>query len=595
MENISVLRQKNSLQQMQRSEIYYVNLAIADHRILSSDAKVIDFVQNDLFTPFEEQLYEDSKAAFLRAIENFEEEWFPIRLLKRGADDIYYLRYRGTFENKYLRFAMVHPVDVIAMHAGQVALIQSLLGILSLYDDICFMARPAEDLVVVMQTDALHFKDNVYTMQGFADTLLECCPTVEQKQQVQGYLADIEHGRAMFNHRVTGDILGKGHESQHTMLRGSTQIVKDGTKSVFGFLHAERGRGIREESESRDYLTGAYTKEEMTRIGIRTVEERHIEGTVLAILDIDYFKSINDTYGHKMGDEVLQKVAGIITNELGSDGDLGRFGGDEFVIMFRRNLNETELRAHFSGIKNAVRACFPTLNPKGDGPLTVSIGSARYPADAKSFDDLFMVADYCLYVGKNKGRNRYIMYTPGKHLPIEEIRASRMNAPQLPARENTTLADTIVNMMYDVEFGIGKPSAERFLTEFWPHLNVSAMLVFSGSPYKLVYQKLAEGVKLDVDYERAAGMISKVYTGGISRDFITVNQLSSLPDAAREVKDYLEQLHVESLLEIQFTDASGNPSVLLLATIDQKKQWNQLHYRYYRLFAKVLGRCKLGE
>ncbi len=600
MANLNHGSDESILNRFRRGEIQYFNLSIEDHRILSMDAKVIEYVGNDLFSAFEDQIAEEDRDVFFASIQQSNEEqtseWIPVHLKRQDKKDVFFIHFEEIVNAQYLRFAIVHPAEVLNEVTERRELTQALFGVISLFEDICFMAKPEADKVYILQGDGLHFTKAQYTMDEFEDVLTHASSNKSEsgRSGITEFMSHLRHGSAVFENKVDGDFLERGNGTKNTLLKAQTKIDAGGELVVYGIIHAMRERGSGDGgSMTLDYLTGALQKEDITKLAIRQINERQEPDTNLAIIDIDYFKSVNDTYGHKQGDEVLQKVAGAIRTEVGSDGILGRFGGDEFIVLFRPGVTLETLRAHFSAIKNSVRTLFPTLSPKGDGPLTVSIGSACFPSDGTNFDDIFMVADYCLYLAKEKGRNRFIIYTPEKHPSIEEIRSRKMNAPKLPARENTTLADTIINLLYDAEYG-GNTSFRDMLDEFSNHLNVSAVGLFAGSPYQMVYSRFLKGEPISIDADRISKLLVGKYLGE-KRDFIAVNQLSSLPESLAEAREYLESIDAKSFLMVRFTDAASQPAVLILLSIHEKKQWNQLHFRYYQLFCDALKRCELIE
>lgn len=106
-----------------------------------------------------------------------------------------------------------------------------------------------------------------------------------------------------------------------------------------GCIHTGRefGQGVKRKNEV-DSLTGLITKADITQIAIDLINVQKVKGITLAIVDIDYFKKVNDTYGHMCGDKVLLKVAGIMEKEVGERGIVGRIGGDEFLIIFIRRM-----------------------------------------------------------------------------------------------------------------------------------------------------------------------------------------------------------------------------------------------------------------
>lgn len=136
----------------------------------------------------------------------------------------------------------------------------------------------------------------------------------------------------------------------------------------------------------------------------------------LCLVDIDNFKNVNDTYGHPVGDIVLEQTASYLMNKVGTRGVIARYGGDEFMIVLEgvTEYNDVWACAHeidmniggieFKGIPNL--------------SITVSMGIARCPVDARSYDTLLNLADKALYRAKTKGRNCFIIFLPEKHANI---------------------------------------------------------------------------------------------------------------------------------------------------------------------------------
>ncbi len=138
-----------------------------------------------------------------------------------------------------------------------------------------------------------------------------------------------------------------------------------------------------------------------------------------AMIDLDYFKNINDTYGHVYGDKVLKQVASILKQVVGDDGAVGRIGGDEFIIV--KKIKEApsldDKRVFCRKIRNEF------LNKENDAVvyshLTTTIGLATYPFDGLTYKDLAGNVDKALYKGKVKGRNCYIIFNEQIHAHID--------------------------------------------------------------------------------------------------------------------------------------------------------------------------------
>lgn len=148
----------------------------------------------------------------------------------------------------------------------------------------------------------------------------------------------------------------------------------------------------------RDVLTGLYNRQAGEEL-LRTAA--HEQGIFLLLLDIDHFKSVNDTFGHAAGDEVLRAVASVVQTSLREQDVAIRWGGEEFVCLVR-----AEILMGAENTANRLRTRVSSLAQRPDGtPVTVSIGVCRLMADS---NESFAAADDALYEAKRGGRNRVI-------------------------------------------------------------------------------------------------------------------------------------------------------------------------------------------
>ena len=147
------------------------------------------------------------------------------------------------------------------------------------------------------------------------------------------------------------------------------------------------------ELSSRDELTGLYNR--------RALDNRAELGFVSAIIyDIDYFKKVNDTYGHQVGDKALQSLSELVLKYCSNEFELFRYGGEEFVILSRLPDNYTlELFQH---VMKDVRQNFIVEG----NPVTISAGIASF---CKDYNRTLKVADENLYLAKTDGRNKIYM------------------------------------------------------------------------------------------------------------------------------------------------------------------------------------------
>lgn len=137
---------------------------------------------------------------------------------------------------------------------------------------------------------------------------------------------------------------------------------------------------------------------------------------LVAIVDIDYFKQVNDTYGHTFGDIVLSRIAHIlesISTKNGRNGKVGRIGGDEFILFIPNISNYDQLKEIGREIKYGVSTM--VFDELKSFFVTSTSGIVAFPKNGVDYDLLYKKADKALYRGKHKGRNCYIIYDEDIH------------------------------------------------------------------------------------------------------------------------------------------------------------------------------------
>jgi diguanylate cyclase (GGDEF)-like protein/PAS domain S-box-containing protein len=162
-------------------------------------------------------------------------------------------------------------------------------------------------------------------------------------------------------------------------------------KKIFEYLSAH------------DSLTKLYNKAEFTnRIKSKIKSaQRYKEKFGFAIFDIDHFKKVNDTYGHKVGDDVLITLSNCLSQQIRDDDFLARWGGEEFVII----ANYTTIQ-NLVLLVNKLQKAVSKINFAPIKTVTLSFGLAVYK-DGDTHDTLLKRADEALYMAKKNGRDRY--------------------------------------------------------------------------------------------------------------------------------------------------------------------------------------------
>ena len=192
-------------------------------------------------------------------------------------------------------------------------------------------------------------------------------------------------------------------------LTNSDDIPVGWIYQIYDVTHRRLEEDKVKEQATHDALTGLINRSYFEKVFSGSLEASRISGTslVVAYLDLDDFKLINDTYGHDAGDALLRAVAGRLKAVLKSSGIVSRYGGDEFAIMFPSIDDETTLDSIASTISDELEKYI-----EYDGkqlPVRTSIGFGVFPEDGDSLEVLIKKADETMYEKKRSKK-----YSPDK-------------------------------------------------------------------------------------------------------------------------------------------------------------------------------------
>ncbi|HWP95255.1 MAG TPA: GGDEF domain-containing protein [Syntrophomonadaceae bacterium] len=195
-------------------------------------------------------------------------------------------------------------------------------------------------------------------------------------------------------HQSYDHMQSKIAEAQRTLLEWERSVKREVNKRIY---EIERSNSRLLDLAKTDAMTQVYNKVNILSIITALTEDRRKRCFTILMFDIDKFKEVNDSRGHLAGDMVIKQVASIASGCVRNIDSVGRYGGDEFLIV----LPNTEFTdAHF--VAERLRK---KVEENESIACTISIGIASYPEDGTSVRDLIKAADEGLYVSKQKGRN----------------------------------------------------------------------------------------------------------------------------------------------------------------------------------------------
>ena len=576
---------------MESTNIHEVIISRNGLQVQSADAAFYAFMGERLYVPFEQFVIEEDKNIFRRNLLACSGERFMMRLLgEDGRERSYFSRIREGQSEDSLTVLLLYAEKLVETQKQLQKTVSIQNAFLKMYQDTYFEYEPGGGTIRLYTIDRSAQNVELLSLEEFEDRLM-LYASETQKKEVRQFIMNIKTGVRRFEMRVDRNLLTGSGENCLMTVNATSIYDKGALTTVAGCIHL--GKGSENDVQKKvevDSLTGLITKEDITRIAIDLINVRKVKGITLAVADIDFFKKANDTYGHMCGDEVLRKAAGIIEKEVGESGMVGRIGGDEFLIIFYHAENMEYMRERLICIKNNIRASFPP-GVEGRPAVTLSIGCAAYPKDADQYEDLFYLADFALYLAKEKGRDRYIIYDREKHGDPQEIR-NRKKTDWMDSRGDLSMGEILCIMM-DRVFSAEEYPLEKLLDDFTVNFGIQRIMIHAGSPYRITQtageqRPSAERIKDAGNYMNLDGYLQEFDTDGM----LLLNHVKSLEGKLGAVCEQLEKLNIHSLIQIRFTDSNGTPAVLSLESL-KGTTWNRTNLHYYRLLARMLSQYEL--
>ena len=332
--------------------------------------------------------------------------------------------------------------------------------------------------------------------------------------------------------------------------------------------------------EGKDFFTGMLNKracKEYVSDAIASNKDMHY----VAMIDIDDFKNINDTYGHLYGDKVILKVASIINSTLNGRGIVGRFGGDEFFIFTNWINTESQLRSILTSLKQKVR---DEMSQGENGCIvTLSIGVCQYPDNGSDYDTLVNKADKCLYIAKNKGKNRYIIYDPAKHGDFLED-MGRKGFSMAPIKKGENLSFEVADMAIDI-IRNGKEAVKRALPRACKALEIDGIRIYNATKGELIdYYGEYSGLPDILELIKTDKFMEKFE----NRNYVTVVYTSNIESFYKEMYDAVIACNIGGMIYSYFKNDEGDNIVMFYDTFNKSFRWNESDKNYIMTLTKIV-------
>lgn len=260
--------------------------------------------------------------------------------------------------------------------------------------------------------EALHSKKPVIIRDIMSDPLMKTVKDIIYPLGIRSILVM----PVIFEEKVIGTLFLRTSRSEHEFSVHEIRLLKtisdasaNTLHNAFLFSQVEDEKTRLEKLAITDYLTGIYNIryfyhriiEEFSR------SERYSLSISCLMIDVDFFKKINDSYGHKTGDAVLKEFAQLLKKHVRKSDVLARYGGEEFIVMLPQT-SADGAKAEAERIRSAIKGHkFKGIKTR----ISVSIGIATFPnSKITTHDELISTSDDALYEAKKNGRDRVVVY-----------------------------------------------------------------------------------------------------------------------------------------------------------------------------------------
>lgn len=339
------------------------------------------------------------------------------------------------------------------------------------------------------------------------------------------------------------------------------------------------------EQSQVDPLTGVYNKkttQEMINEYIYTYTG--MGRAVFVIMDIDNFKSVNDTFGHIVGDDVICDVADRLKKQFRGYDVIGRIGGDEFVV-FLKDIDDYDLITNI--VANVITAIHYPIEMNGKSvTISVSAGISIFPDKGKSYNELYRQADSALYASKKAGKNRFSFYS-GDSVAISH------------EAEEAVIGDDQLKMLY-AEYSVceniddKRHMAEEILRYIGTKNNISRIYnIILDESQKNFYSTL-EWCNEGIPHNMAGKAIRSLEMNDDYTDYFNEENVFACRDVRQLDSSYYNRLAAEGVIAIlQYSEIKDGKIVSCVGFDDcrEKRYWSDDMVKCLYLVKKLSEEC----
>lgn len=587
-----------------------------ERRLASFDDKYNIFVSNKSFTSYlgseelrsfkiTDYIHPDDVESFKKFVEDKSftggEEVFRLKKKNNGwhYNVVRIHTEKGMVENR--RNIGVEIIDIDESVGDYETAMDSLSRVrllMSLTDEFAFIYDKATNMFKMFKYDRFN-RIILYDMdidQWKREMLSKSYVKYDEKAMLDTLVLNMKTYADSFSIKMNCAIRTQSDIFEAVRFIGTVHNESSGNKIIVGRVvsdesvgHASTAMEIMNELQC-DSLTGVYNKKTITEYAKKRISEEKEKRIVIAILDVDHFKSVNDTFGHLYGDKVLARVGGRLKEIVGEDGVIGRIGGDEFMIVFNGLDDDQVLRGMLRAIRTQIKWEF--AEDFENLSITCSIGASIFPVNGRDYEDLFKKADCCLYIAKEKGRDRYVFFRDEMHRASYEamLNQNQLNAMKNPReiRELKNVASFMENAMTDSRKAI--LDAMRHMKDTFGIDNIN---IYYGEGMKKVY---SFGSDIP-EAKDAMYVFSEEFQKlmGENERFMQIGFADTFSDITPDFCGRMKAERIASTIQCYIGDKRNIKGLVTFNKCREASQWANYEIDCARIFAAVLSSMALND
>lgn len=587
-----------------------------ERRLASFDDKYNIFVSNKSFTSYlgseelrsfkiTDYIHPDDVESFKKFVEDKSftggEEVFRLKKKNNGwhYNVVRIHTEKGMVENR--RNIGVEIIDIDESVGDYETAMDSLSRVrllMSLTDEFAFIYDKATNMFKMFKYDRFN-RIILYDMdidQWKREMLSKSYVKYDEKAMLDTLVLNMKTYADSFSIKMNCAIRTQSDIFEAVRFIGTVHNESSGNKIIVGRVvsdesvgHASTAMEIMNELQY-DSLTGVYNKKTITEYAKKRISEEKEKRIVIAILDVDHFKSVNDTFGHLYGDKVLARVGGRLKEIVGEDGVIGRIGGDEFMIVFNGLDDDQVLRGMLRVIRTQIKWEF--AEDFENLSITCSISASIFPVNGRDYEDLFKKADCCLYIAKEKGRDRYVFFRDEMHRASYEamLNQNQLNAMKNPReiRELKNVASFMENAMTDSRKAV--LDAMRHMKDTFGIDNIN---IYYGEGMKKVY---SFGSDIP-EAKDAMYVFSEEFQElmGENERFLQIGFADTFSDITPDFCGRMKAERIASTIQCYIGDKRNIKGLVTFNKCREASQWANYEIDCARIFAAVLSFMALND